>query len=221
MLRIIECTCIYIGLLQKVITGRTKSTVQLFRGEQSSYVCTTRGTDENSTGEISVTIKKTAHVYGWISTKPKNIAFFRKWNRQDLSLVAVKKKKKKRKKGSTFHAILPPFCRIVEKFSSYGLIRKKNTYDAWGEKKRLIFISRINLRRKRERAVSPFIVPRGCQEKNANGVARLSRKKISTPAFAGLPVKIKRDEFFVEYREGDLFRDSLRGNTVYLYPRPG
>ena len=154
MLRIIECTCIYIGLLQKVITGRTKSTVQLFRGEQSSYVCTTRGTDENSTGEISVT-------------------------------------------------------------------RKKNTYDAWGEKKRLIFISRINLRRKRERAVSPFIVPRGCQEKNANGVARLSRKKISTPAFAGLPVKIKRDEFFVEYREGDLFRDSLRGNTVYLYPRPG
>ena len=187
----------------------------------SRRTCAQLGGPTKIQPERSRSQSKRRHMFtGESRPNQKTLRFFENGTGK-IYLSLQLKKKKKEKKGSTFHAILPPFCRIVEKFSSYGLIRKKNTYDAWGEKKRLIFISRINLRRKRERAVSPFIVPRGCQEKNANGVARLSRKKISTPAFAGLPVKIKRDEFFVEYREGDLFRDSLRGNTVYLYPRPG
>lgn len=135
MLRIIECTCIYIGLLQKVITGRTKSTVQVFLW-WTVVVCTTRraalGDRWKFNRDLGHNQKDgTTCLRVNLDQTKKHCVFENGTGKIYLSVVA-KLKKERREKESTFHDF-SFFLWIVQKFSSSGLIKKKkkNTYDAW------------------------------------------------------------------------------------------
>lgn len=106
MLRIIECTCIYIGLLQKVITGRTKSTVQVFLWW--TVVVRVHNSESRAWGPVKIQprsrsqSKRRHNMFTGESRPNQKTLRFRKWNRQDLSFGCSEVKKRKKRKRIHF-----------------------------------------------------------------------------------------------------------------------